>query len=299
MIRHPVEPTGWPRPTPEPLTLTRSRGSSPSSRSQPRYWAAKASFTSISSKSARLRPDPGQEVPDGRDGAQPHDGGMAAAAPDRLDPGEGCEPEFPCLFGGHDDHGARPVVHAGGVSRRDLAGLRDEGGGQCGEVGHREPRPEMFVLVEDDGRLSLLLGDLHGDDLFPEVAFPGGPLGVVVAAEGHRVDLLPGEVVHLGDQFGRDPHDVGLSAEELDDAALLDRPLLQAGEEVRARMEAVDDVIHEDLVLETASPAGGGDGIGDPRHVLHAAGEDDVRHAGLDHRHARRRRPPSRRCRPG
>jgi hypothetical protein len=129
--------------------------------------------------------------------------------------------------------------------------------------------------------------DLHRDDLRREVALAGGPLGIVVAAERHRVDLLTRKIVHLGDQFGRDPHDVGLSAEELHDAPLLDRPLLQAGQEVRARMETVDYVIHEDLVLKTASPACGGNGVGDPRHVLHAAGKDDLRHACLYHRHAR------------
>jgi hypothetical protein len=137
------------------------------------------------------------------------------------------------------------------------------------------------------GRLAALLGDLHGDDLCLEIPFPGGPFGVVVAPEGHRVDLLPGEVVHLGDQFGGDPHDVRFAAEEFHDAPFLDRPFFQAGQEVRARMEAVDDVVHEDLILKAAAPPGAGNGIGDPRHVLHAAGEDDIRHVGLDHRHPR------------
>ena len=108
-----------------------------------------------------------------------------------------------------------------------------------------------------------------------------------MAAEGDGVDFFPGEVIHLGDQFGGDPHDIRLAAKQIHDSPLLDRPLFQAGQEVRARMEAVNDVVHEDLVLEAAAPPGGGDGIGNPGHMLHAAGQDDIRHAGLDHGHSR------------
>ncbi len=56
MILAPVAPTGWPRPMPEPLMLVISRLRF-SSFSHPRYWAANASFTSISSKSDTDRPD--------------------------------------------------------------------------------------------------------------------------------------------------------------------------------------------------------------------------------------------------
>ena len=55
MTRQPVAPMGCPRPIPEPLTLVISLFN-PSSRSQPMYWAAKASLTSTSSKSFTVKP---------------------------------------------------------------------------------------------------------------------------------------------------------------------------------------------------------------------------------------------------
>ena len=88
MIRHPVEPTGWPRPTPEPLTLTTIAVESELAlAAQILGGEGLVHFDQFEIGEGETRP--GQEVPDGRDGAQPHDGGMAAAAPDGLDPGEG------------------------------------------------------------------------------------------------------------------------------------------------------------------------------------------------------------------
>ena len=143
----------------------------------------------------------------------------------------------------------------------------------------------MLVPSEDRGRLPLLLGNFHRDDLRGKVAIQRGPFGVVVAAEGHLVDLFARETVNLRDQLCRDPHDVGLAAEELHHTALLHRPLFQPGQEVRARMETVDDFVDKNLVLKAASPAGSGNGIGDSRHVLHSARENDIGHSGLNHRH--------------
>jgi hypothetical protein len=50
-------------------------------------------------------------------------------------------------------------------------------------------------------------------------------------------------------------------------------------------VQGVDHGIHELLVLEAAAPAGLGNGVGHAGHVLHTAGQDHVRHAGLDHGH--------------
>ncbi len=55
MILAPVEPTGCPRPIPEPFTFVISRFK-PSSFSHPMYCAAKASFTSTRSKSLMASP---------------------------------------------------------------------------------------------------------------------------------------------------------------------------------------------------------------------------------------------------
>ncbi len=55
IIRQPVEPTGWPSPIPDPFTLVISRFK-PRSISQPKYCAAKASLSSINSKSSSFKP---------------------------------------------------------------------------------------------------------------------------------------------------------------------------------------------------------------------------------------------------
>ncbi len=56
-IRAPVAPTGWPSEMPEPLGLSRSSaGSTFHSRSTASIWAAKASFSSMTSRSASASP---------------------------------------------------------------------------------------------------------------------------------------------------------------------------------------------------------------------------------------------------
>ena len=285
MIRHPVEPTGWPRPTPEPLTLVISRFR-PSSRSQPRYWAAKASLTSMSSKSESLRPERSRRFRTAGTGLSPMTEGWQPPRPTALIRARGVTPSSPAFSADMMIMALAPSLTPEELPRRDLARLGDESRGQGGQRVHGQARAEMLVLVEDDRRLSPLLGDGNGDDLTGKVALCRGPFGVVVAPQGHRVDLLAGKAVHLGDELRRDAHDVGLAPEGFDDAALLDGTFFQARDEVGTRMEAMDDVVHEDLVLEPAAPARGRHGIGDPRHVFHAARQDDVRHAGLDHGHA-------------
>ena len=143
----------------------------------------------------------------------------------------------------------------------------------------------MLVPGEDRRRFSFFLGNFHRNDLRGKVALPRSPFGVVVAAEGHLVDLFTRETMDLCDQLRRNPHDVGLASEEFHHAALLHRPLFQPGQEVRARMKTVDDFVNKNLVLKAASPAGSGNGIGDSRHVLHSARENDIGHSGLNHRH--------------
>ncbi len=97
MIRQPVEPTGWPRPTPEPLTLTISRFE-PEFPLAAQVLGGKGLVHLDQFEIGECETRPGQEIPDGRDGAQPHDGGMAAAAADRLDPGEGLQARAPSPF---------------------------------------------------------------------------------------------------------------------------------------------------------------------------------------------------------
>ncbi len=285
MIRQPVAPTGWPRPQPEPFTLVISR-LMPSSFSQPDVLAGKGLVELDELEVGELVPRALHEIPHGRSGAHSHDRGVAAAVAHRLDTCDGLQAEFLGLLGRHDDHGGRAVIDARGVAGRDLADLGDEGRGQRRELFHGEARHEVLVLVEDDGGLALLLGDLDGDDLLLEVALLRGALGVVVAPQGHGVHLLAADVVLLGDEFRRMPHDVGFSPEHVHYGAFLDGPLLEARLEAGAAVEGLDHHVVEALVLQAAAPACGRHRVGDSGHVLDAAGEHHVDEACLDHGHA-------------
>ena len=49
----------------------------------------------------------------------------------------------------------------------------------------------------------------------------------------------------------------------------------------------MDQVVHEWVILEPASPACSRDTVRDAGHVLGATGQDDIGHIGLDHGHPR------------
>ena len=51
-------------------------------------------------------------------------------------------------------------------------------------------------------------------------------------------------------------------------------------------MQAANQGVHEDLILEATSPAGGRNDIRDPGHVFDTPGKNDIGHAGLDHGHS-------------
>ena len=114
----------------------------------------------------------------------------------------------------------------------------------------------MLILVKDHWGFALLLGKFNGHDLFLEVAFLRRPFHIVVAAQGDGIDLFPTEVMFIGNEFRRDPHDIGFTPEEVDNRTLLDRPLLKPGQQMGSGMQTMHEIIHKNLILEAASPAG-------------------------------------------
>ena len=226
------------------------------------------------------------EVFHGRNRRQAHDRGMAGAHAGRLDPGQRFQTQFIGLVRGHDDHAGGAVVDARGVARGDLAGFGDKGRGQGGEFFHGHARAEMFVLVKDQG-IFFPLGNHDRNDFVGKAAVLVGPFRVVVASQGHLVHFLPGDALHLGDEFRGVAHDIGL-ADEVGGRGLggVHGAGLVKGEEIGAAVEGVDHGVHELGVLEAGTPPGLGHGVGDAGHVLHPTGQDDVGQAGLDHGHA-------------
>ena len=193
----------------------------------------------------------GQRLGRGRGRADAHDLRVHAGRGVAGQPGHGGDAEFLRLVRGHDDDDRRAVVDARGVGRGHLAVLA-EGGPQPGDLLHGGARGVVFVRVEQL-RVALALRDRHGHDLVLEAAGRDGGLGLLLGGGGELVaDVLRGQthvdVVHGAVQAVVDHH--------VDHAG---------GRHVHAVAEA-----------------GLRQGVGGGTHVLHAAGDDDVRVAAAD-----------------
>ena len=112
-------------------------------------------------------------------------------------------------------------------------------------------------------RVALALRDRHGHDLVLEAAGRDGGLGLLLGGGGELVEFLAGQVPLVADVLRGQAHvDVVHGAVQ----AVVDHHVDHAGGR------------HVHAVAE----AGLRQGVGRGAHVLHAAGDDDVRVAALD-----------------
>jgi Rrf2 family protein len=152
----PLAPSGWPSAMAPPQALTRASSSSsatPRSRSTARPWAAKASFSSITSICARLRPVSSSTLRTAGAGPKPM---MRGATPAVAMPTTRARGVRPCGGGrltGQQQRAAA-VVHAAGVA----GGHRAVGAHHALQLGQRLQAGLARVLVlADDHRVALLL----------------------------------------------------------------------------------------------------------------------------------------------
>ena len=117
------------------------------------------------------------------------------------------------------------------------------------------------LVVVDEQRLALLLRHLDRNDLLLEDPLRDGALGLLLALSREVVLLLARDAVVLGDVLGGDAH--------VDVLEGVHQPVMH---------HRVDHL----RVAHARAEATAGHQVGRPRHVLHAAGHDDVRVARPD-----------------
>ena len=160
-------PSGWPSAIAPPFGLTCSASSaSPSWRMQASACEAKASFSSITSKSPICRPEPLHQLARRGHRADAHDARRHAG---RRHADDARARRQPVRFHGglrRDDHRGRAVVHARRIAGRHGAGIAERRL-ELGEALERRLGARMLVRVDLHRHLA---GDLHRHDLLGEVA---------------------------------------------------------------------------------------------------------------------------------
>ena len=234
---------------------------------------------------------PAQRLLRGLDRAEAHDLGRERRDPGRDDPGERGDPELGGPRRGHHHERRGAVVERARVPGRD-ASVGTEDRLEVGQrlVGRARPRR----VVPGDHRA---VGQRHRGDLALPEAVALRLLGEVLRAGREPVHLLAGHALEQRHVLGRLAHrDVGVGQQPVVARVV---PLVRAGRRDlgRAGLRLV-----EQRVLGARQPVGGA--LLEPRHRLHARGEEHVALPGPDRvrRHAdglqrRRAVPRDRRAR--
>jgi len=162
---------------------------------------------------------------------------------------------------GHDDDGGCSIVNAGRVACGDGAILL-EGGLEGAESFDGGVFADGLVVIEEGGRLTFSLRrNFNGDDFGGEAAFSPGRFGFFVGEQGEAILIFAGDVVLFRDELG------GVTHVEV----VVDVP-----------EAVVDHGVDCGGIAHAEAAARLWEQVGSIGHRLHAAGDDDVRIAGLD-----------------
>jgi hypothetical protein len=201
----------------------------------------------------------------GLDGREEELPGLHGARGVGGDPGEDREPVRPRVLLAHDDHGGGAVVHGRRVAGGDdgIGHVRGrvlpEGGLEPAQRLHGRVRARALVRIHHRGPLAA--GDLHGDDLFLELAGGGGGHGLLVRLHAELVGHLAGDAGLLG-RVLRVPAHVHLAE--------------------RAPQPVADEPVHHGLVAELDAVAVAVDVEGRVGHGFLPARDHHLAVAGAD-----------------
>ncbi|MCY1291636.1 hypothetical protein D9M70_408330 [compost metagenome] len=141
-----------------------------------------------------------------RDRADAHDARLDAGGGHADHPGAGLEAVALGRFGAGQQQGAGAVVDARGVAGGDAAALA-EGRAQLGQLLQGGVAARVLVLL-DEFRRALALGNLHRDDFPGQAAIGLGGGGALLAAQGEGILVFAGDAELLGDVLGGLRHGV-------------------------------------------------------------------------------------------
>ena len=187
--------------------------------------------------------------------------GIDAAGGVRNDAGERLQSEVTRFGRGHDNDGSGGIVNARRVARGDRP-IFFEGGLEGAKRFDGRVFADGLVVIEKSRRLTFFLcGNFDGNDFGGEAALAPGGCGFFVGEEREAILILAGDAVLLGDELG------GLAHVEV----VVDVP-----------EAVVDHRVDCGGIPHTEAGARLREQVGSVGHRLHAAGDDDVRIAGLD-----------------